>query len=505
MATWSSSASTTSLVKGLEVSQKQELIDFLAKFPEPVFYVSRSATNLLGLERFVPNFFFITFEDSWSGRHPANFTPKRMPLRKPRGNVGIVNWLLSNPEVSEFIAAQTPRGATPNIVLASFDEESEALCAERGYRLLMPPYALRNHIDSKVTTTEIGNECGLDSAPNILTTITDYADLVTQARDAGLGDNLVIQLPMGDSGTTTFFVADHTSFDALSARICGTPIKVMRNISHLPLAVEAIVVDDHVVIGPILREVTGHPELTPYRGGWTGSEVYPGLISKKEKAAILDIVSAFCEAVKKRGYRGILEISILHDQETGTSYLGEVNPRISGSSAHSNFTEASESVPLFAHHLGQFLSDGQLFDDGRTSRSESHNFVATSQWSSLIVQHTSSEERVVTAAPESGTYRFSETGELTRVDFARDWHHLSSDKDELYLLRLVSPGWRLSSGVEIAFLMIPRRVQEDAYALTPFTHQLIEHVQGLFDTRSVSPVERLIRSTARRALSLVGR
>ena len=369
----------------------------------------------------------------------------------------------------------------------------------------MPTFSLRNHIDSKVTTTEIGNEIGLDSAPNILTTITDYADLLSQTRDAGLGDNLVIQLPMGDSGSTTFFVADTPSFDAVSARICDTPIKVMRRISHLPLAVEAIVMDDHLVIGPLLREVTGHPELTPYRGGWTGSEIYPGLVSKKTKEAILDMVSAFCEAVKKRGYRGILEISILHDQETGVSYLGEVNPRISGSSAHSNFTESRESLPLFAYHLGQFLSGGQRFNAARTSRSESHNFVSTSQWSSLIVQHTSPEERVVTSVPESGTYRFSASGELTRVDFARDWHDLTSDKDELYLLRLVSPGWRLSSGVEIAFLMIPRRVQEDAYALTPFSHKLIEHVQDLFETRSVSPVERLVRSTARHALSVVGR
>ena len=487
--------------------ETENLSDFLSKYPDPIFYVSRSATNLLGVERFVPNFFFITFIDSWSGRHPANFTPKRMPLRKPRGNVGIVNWLLNNPEVTEFISAKTPRGATPNIVLASFDEASEFLCAERGYRLLMPPYSLRNHIDSKVTTTEIGNECGLDSAPNIITTIADYTDLVSQARDAGLGDDLVIQLPMGDSGSTTFFVSDPSSFDTASARIATppTPLKVMRRIDHLPLSLEAIVLDDQVLIGPILREVTGHPELTPYRGGWTGSEIYPGLVSKKTRQAILDTVTAFCEAVKKRGYRGILEVSILYDQATGASFLGEVNPRISGSSAHSNFTEANGSLPLFAYHLGQFLSDGLRFNDSRTTRSEAQNFVSTSEWSSLIIQHRSREERVVMSAPESGTYRFSESGDLARVDFARDWHNLTSDKDELYLLRLVSPGWRLSSGVEIAFLMIPRRVQEDTYALTPFSHNLIERVQDLFETRGVSPVEKSMRSLARRVMAAVSR
>ncbi len=417
----------------------------------------------------------------------------------------MVNWLLKNAEVSEFIAAKTPAGATPNIVIASFDEESEALCAERGYRLLMPPYSLRSYIDSKVTTTQIGNEAGIASAPNILTSVVDYSDLVSQARDADLGTDLVIQLPMGDSGTTTFFVSDAPSFDLVGSRICGTPIKIMRRISHLPLAVEAIVLDDEVVIGPLLREVTGHPELTPYRGGWTGSEVYPGLVTKEARAECLHIVRAFCEAVRRRGYRGILEVSILLDQQTGAAYLGEVNPRISGSSAHSNLTETRGTLPLFAYHLGHFLGDGRQFSDIPAPRSELPNIAGTSRWSSMIVQETSDEERTVTSAPESGVYRFTESGELTFVDSVVDWHNLKSDASELYLLSLVSPGWRLSSGIEIAFLMIPRRVQEDGYALTAFSHNLIESVQALFYTRKISLVEKVVRSTGRRVMSALGR
>jgi hypothetical protein len=263
--------------------------------------------------------------------------------------------------------------------------------------------------------------------------------------------------------------------------------------------------DDEVVIGPLLREVTGHPELTPFRGGWTGSEVYPGLVSKAATEECRHIVTAFCEAVRKLGYRGILEVSILHDQNTGASYLGEVNPRISGSSAHSNLTETSGVLPLFAYHLGHFLGDGLQFSDIPSSRSTWPNIARSSRWSSMIVQEKSDDERVVTSAPESGIYRFSERGELTFVDFAADWHNLSNDGNELYLLRLVSPGWRLTSGVEIAFLMIPRRVQEDVYALTPFSHNLIDQVQALFETRNISALEKLVRRAGRRVMSAMGR
>jgi hypothetical protein len=53
--------------------------------------------------------------------------------------------------------------------------------------------------------------------------------------------------------------------------------------------------------------------------------------------------------------------------------------------------------------------------------------------------------------------------------------------------------------------MIPRRVQEDVYALTPFSHNLIHQVQALFETRNISPLEKLVRRVGRRVMSAMGR
>lgn len=54
-----------------------------------------------------------------------------------------------------------------------------------------------------------------------------------------------------------------------SADIVGQDVKVMRRINNRPVAVEAVITRCGTVVGPLMTELTGYPELTPYRGGWT--------------------------------------------------------------------------------------------------------------------------------------------------------------------------------------------------------------------------------------------
>ena len=37
-----------------------------------------------------------------------------------------------------------------------FDEETEEICDELGYELILPPDSLRRHLDSKIVTTQLG-------------------------------------------------------------------------------------------------------------------------------------------------------------------------------------------------------------------------------------------------------------------------------------------------------------------------------------------------------------
>ena len=52
-----------------------------------------------------------------------------------------------------------------------FDEETERICEELGYDLILPSAELRERLDSKLVTTRLGNEVGAPSVPNIIATV----------------------------------------------------------------------------------------------------------------------------------------------------------------------------------------------------------------------------------------------------------------------------------------------------------------------------------------------
>ncbi|WP_024356240.1 hypothetical protein [Leucobacter chironomi] len=456
-----------------------EITEHLRNDPQPFFYVSRSATNLLGVDRWVGGFRYISLRDAWDGAHPRAFAPTNVPDIEPRGNVNIANWLLSNEQVQRYIAEQTPAGLRPKIVMAMFDERSERICRELGYEIAMPEVALRSRLDSKISTTQLGNDAGAFSVPNILTTITGWDDLRAQARAAGLGEHLVIQLPYGDSGRTTYFVSSSADYERVAADITGPDIKVMRRIAHLPLAVEAVITAAGTVTGPVLREITGHPELTAYRGGWAGSELYPSLLGDDARTRTLDLVERFCNRLAAEGYRGILEVSVLLDTDTDEVYLGELNPRISGSSPHSNLTPHDTTLPLFAYHVLEF-SDVDFDLDLAQIRAERAAALDAETWSTLVIQYPGPDVDRVVEAPRTGRYRVSQDG--ARLDFVAadlDWQGLQSP-DEAFWMRAVGVGDYRGRGLDMGMLITRTRAQEQHYALTDHTKRLIPALQGLY-------------------------
>ena len=200
----------------------------------PILFFGATPFNLLGLDRWVRNFTYVTYYDAWDGAHPRVFTPGDKPYQEFESGEEINNWLLTNPEVRAHIDAVTPRGIRPKVAMVFFDSETEDICKELGYDLILPPASLRQHLDSKIVTTRLGNEAGAPSVPNVLTRVDDWAGLQKVAEKAGLGDELVVQTPYGDSGKTTFFISSEADWRKHSADIVGEEIKVMRRINNRP-------------------------------------------------------------------------------------------------------------------------------------------------------------------------------------------------------------------------------------------------------------------------------
>src|SRR4029450_13978685 len=178
----------------------------------PIYFVGATPFNLLGLDRWGRSFSYVTYYDGWNGAHPRVFTPRHKPYIEFESGEEINNWLLVNPGVRAHMSRPAPQGQRPKVAMVFFDAETERICEELGYDLILPSAELREHLDSKIVTTRLGDEVGAASVPNVLVTVDEYDELLEVTKSAGLGTDLVIQTAYGDSGKTTFFIDDESGW-----------------------------------------------------------------------------------------------------------------------------------------------------------------------------------------------------------------------------------------------------------------------------------------------------
>ncbi|HET9649746.1 MAG TPA: biotin carboxylase [Microlunatus sp.] len=465
---------------GHPLRNMSEVRHFFRTNETPIYFIGATPFNLLGMDRWVRNFSYITYYDGWDGGHPRVFTPKRRPYIEFESGEEINNWLLSNPEVIAHIAAKTVPGVRPKICMVFFDEETERICAELGYDLILPLAALREHLDSKLVTTRLGNEVGAPSVPNIMLTVDSYEELVQATTAAGLGTDLVVQTAYGDSGKTTFFIDDESGWKKNAKEIIGHDVKVMKRINNRPVAVEAVLTRCGTIVGPFMTELTGHPALTPYRGGWCGNEMFPDVLDDDLRRRAGDLVRRLGDRLGQEGYRGFFEVDVLIDIDDNEAYLGELNPRISGASAITNVTAgAYADVPLFAFHLLEFM--GVDFDIDVDEINERWLELASNDlWSQMVIKETSPVVELITSSAPTGQYAIDRSGALVFKRAALDWHQLQNDS-EAFFLRIYGAGdyrWR---GADLGVVVTKGRLQHSVgngpYSLTIRAKHLIEAIR----------------------------
>jgi biotin carboxylase len=457
-----------------------EIRSFFRTNTSPVYFFGPTAFNLLGIDRWVRNFHYIAYYDSWDGAHPRVFSPKNKPYVEFKSSEDINNYLLRDAEVQAFLAS---RGGRPKIAMVFFDEETEQICQEQGYELILPSHALRRHLDSKIVTTQLGNEAGAPSVPNVLVEVDSWGTLVRVATDAGLGTDLVVQTPYGDSGKTTFFLTSEADWSSHAGDIQGQQAKVMKRINNKAAAVEAVLTRHGTIVGPFMTDLTGYPELTPYKGGWCGNDLFPEALSEEHRAKAIELVRRLGGRLGQEGYKGFFEVDVLIDLDTDEVYLGELNPRISGASSMTNVTAgAYADIPLFLFHLLEYMDVDYVIDADEINE-RWRDLAAVDVWAQLIMKEPGDVVERILAAPRTGTYHLNDDGSLTFARTSYDWHDVTHE-DEAFFLRVYGPGDYRFKGADLGILVTKGRMQT-AEGLTGRARHYIDGIRRLYHTESV--------------------
>jgi biotin carboxylase len=452
-----------------------EIRAFFRTNETPIYFISPTAFNLLGIDRWLRNLFYVNYFDSFEGNHPRVFVPKERPYREFESMEDVCNYLLEHKEVLDRIQS---RGGGGKAVFVMFDDATEEAAAAAGLEVAHPSAELRHRLDSKIVTTRLGNEAGVPSAPNTLGRATSYHELMELAESAALGDDLVVQTPYGDSGKTTFFIRSREDWDRYAGDMADQELKVMKRINNRAAAVEAVLTRHGTVVGPLMTDLTGHPELTPHKGGWCGNDIFPEALSPEHRERARVLTQKLGDRLAVEGYRGFLEIDYLADVDSGELYLGEINPRISGVTSMTNVTAgAYADMPLFLFHMLEYMDVDYEIDVDEINR----RWAASSSvdvWSQIILKDTGDEVEQLTGAPRTGIWRLEPNG----IRFARwghDWHSLH-DEYEAFFLRVLGPGDFRYPGADLGVLVARSRMQTEDNRLTARALEWIAGVEQQF-------------------------
>ncbi len=436
-----------------------DIYKFFRTNKKPIYFVSASPLNILGLGQFIPSLRYITYFDCFDGVHHRVFTPRERLNPEFTSLEDVVNYLLTHQETQDFMGTQAAGGY---MLAVMFDDETQKLARKLKLKIALPPYKLRNQLDSKIVTTQLGNEAGVASVPNVLGMAKSYEELCALAKSAKLGSDLVVQTPYGDSGKTTFFVASESDWDTNAENMVDEELKVMKRIDPRCGTVEAVATRHGTLVGPIMTELVGHKELTPYKGGWSGNEVFTSAVDAAQRAKLVDMVQRFGNRLYKEGYKGTFCIDYLIDKNDGEMYLGELNPRISGASPITNLiTQKYGGAPLLMFHLLEFMNvDYDIDIDAIQSR-----WMDFDTWTHVIFKHNSEELRILNEVPRSGIWRMSGDNNVEIVRRTADWSNVSG-MDEAFFLRILGPGEYLYKGADMGVLLVRGHMQTPADKLT---------------------------------------
>jgi len=457
---------------------------FFYKNEVPIYFISATNFNLLGADEWIKGFKYISYIECFDGLHPNVFSPKEeIPHDEFESIEDINNYLLQHPEVQDYLKSRSHGKKAGKAMFLMFDEKTEKLAKKLGLEIMFPSAKMRNFMDNKVNTNRIAEKAGVACVPYVLSPVKDYKNLLNVSKS--LGNDLVIQTPFGDSGHTTFFVSNEEDYKKHADEIeSEKEVKIMKRINCRGSAIEACVTQHGTIVAPLMTELVGFKELTPYKGGWCGNEIFPEAFTPALRAKARKYTQLFGDQLRKEGYKGYFELDFLIDQDNGQLYLGELNPRVTGASSITNHAVfALADVPLFVFHILEWMDvEYTLNVNALNSRWAKQENIDS--WSQLIVKHTKDTIEYVNDAPKSGIWKMFDNG---HIQFDRmDTHRRAVESEkEAFFLRITNTGDYLYEGADMGILVTRGRMMTDDFKLTKRAKAWIDAIHGKYATQLI--------------------
>jgi hypothetical protein len=442
----------------------RQLRNLMLKNTAPIYFADWCHYIALGMEKHIGNLHFLCATDNFNGNHPNLYMPPGFEYDNSLASEQTLNALLRNDKLRTFLKKR----GNGKFLTWLFDEETEELLSELGLELCLPTHALRMQWDNKVNTNRLAERAAVPCVPYVISAIHDFEHLCNLT--VSIGKDLVVQMPHGMSGTSTFFISKETDFDKHREEICnGEEMKIMKRINCRAAGLEACVTRNGVVTTPLVVELFGQPELTVYEGAWCGNEFLSESFSMEIREMASEYTVKMGEALRDEGYKGYFEADFLIDEDTGTLYLGELNLRFSGfTPLINNSNQAHNDIPLFVLHLAEWMDIDYKLDTAALNR----YWLKPENIKQLSFLYVKNPIEKPAEYAKTGVYSIGVDGIPQYNRFALGPEALISDH-ELFWFSLVSSNSIIGKGDELGALIYRKAVTDDGKYLNKSTKKIL--------------------------------
>ena len=403
-----------------------EIRRFFRANETPITFVSGTGFDLLGVDRWVRRFEYVTYDDPFDGHHPHVFAPTRTGRLGSTSALEVCNHLLGHEQVVEHVCRRRGGGKA---VVPALDEKTERLAAEAALELASVPAALRARLASATEQARLRDKAGIPAVPHVVGRASTYGVLQALSVSAGLGHDLVVQVA-DDPARRTFVVSSESDWQTHADRLAGQALEVMKRIDGRAVAIAGVVTRHGTLLGAL-----------------------PAGLSEEQRRQARRCVGLIGERLRQEGYRGSFELELLADLDTGATYLGTLEPSLAGANSPTHlYAVASGEMPLFLFHLLEFMEvEYELDVDALNARMAARD---TDEWSRLVLENPDTTGPIAGAPPPTGVWRLDPAAPAG-IRFVRretDWRSVG-DEDEAFFLR--------GAGAELGILVARGNLRTD--------------------------------------------
>ena len=369
----------------------------------PIFFVTPSVNRAIGLEKELGDFHIVCSQNSDVIEY----------MRKDGVNVFCLNdeRIKNSGKLLESAAAlsyvkEKSKGQKANIITFKPSPKAAKICADNGFNYLGNDWKLNRRLENKVEFVSVMEKLKIPGAKCRAVKLEEGIS-PDSFKELEKGC-VVIQLPRGFSGNSTFLVKSKSELEKLIEKYKNRTVKVSEFLEGETYTIDACVGEFGVAISQPIYQITGLTDFNKNKLGTSGNDyAYAENLDFRAKERIFSFTQKVGNYMKSLGYKGIFGLDLIVNGSNVD--LVEINPRFVGSiSVITKLQLLREEIPFLYLHIAEFLGSGHSLKVpdhylSFESWSKKENFQA----SQLILRNTAESFLEVAESLPSGIYKKS--------------------------------------------------------------------------------------------------